>query len=162
MRKNSGLLDTLFGLLIMCVFTACMLLVLAGGARVYKNISAEMQEQYGSRTALSYIAAKVRSGDSEGGVSVGSLGDSSALMIFEQIDGERYVTYIYWYEGALWELFCGASDEFLPTDGQKLMELQSASFELKDDGSLLKIVCTQDNNSAEQFVHFRSGKAAQA
>ena len=51
MRKNAGLFDTLIGLLIMFIFTACILLVLAGGARVYKGISEELREQYSSDPA---------------------------------------------------------------------------------------------------------------
>jgi len=162
MRKNAGLFDTLIGLLIMFIFTACILLVLAGGARVYKGISEELREQYSSRTALSYITAKLRSSDFEGGVSAGEIGGCPALMMYEQIESELYVMYIYWYEGALWELFCGADDEFLPSDGQEIMELVSVSFEFREDSALIKIVCTQENNTAQQYVHIRSGKAERA
>ena len=77
----------LCSLLLLSAFAVSLMLVLALGALQYREISGVLDEQYGPRTAQSYIAAKVRRHDHTGGVTLGALGGCDALMLREEIEG---------------------------------------------------------------------------
>lgn len=160
MNKHAGIMDTMIVLALVCVFAVCALLVLASGARIYQEISGEMEQQYSQRTALSYIVTKVRHYDSAGAVELGTLSDTPALLMRESDEDGDYVTYLYWYEGSLWELFCYDGDEFLPNDGEELMELERLHFAL--EGELLEISCMAAGREDSQYVYLRCGEEGAA
>ena len=159
--KNSHTLDVVVGLLLFCVFTASMLLVLISGAKAYKNISNSMDEQYRERTCLNYIAAKVRHYNSEGCVCTGDLAGTSALEFREEFGEEEFVTYIYYYDGYIYELFTFADLEMFPEDGQKIISADSLTFTEEKDG-LIRICCEAEGRSAEVFISVlgEAGEAA--
>lgn len=150
MRRNAGIFDTLIGLLLMCVFSACALLVLASGARIYKEISDNLEGQYTGRTAVSYIATKLRSSQN---ARIGELGGQEALVMREEDEDGVFVTYIYMYDGSLCELYCYEGDDFLPSDGERLMKLDSVAF--STSGGLFTVEC----GDFTQSVYMRGGAA---
>lgn len=157
MRKSMGF-DTVAGLLLICVFAVCLFFALAAGAGIYKSISAVMEEQFTSRTACGYVASRLRQGDAEGAVSVGSLGEEEALIISEEIDGEAYRTYVYCHDGYIRELFCPASEELTPTDGLRVIPAESLSFSVS--GGLLRFVCVTSAGSETLFYFMKAGAGA--
>ena len=56
--------DLLFSLGLLCLFTISSLTVLLIGAHVYKQTALDMKTNYTTRTALTYVAEKVRQHDS--------------------------------------------------------------------------------------------------
>ena len=160
MNKHSGIMDTLIVLALVCVFAVCALLVLASGARIYQEISGEMEQQYTQRTALSYIVTKVRHYDAAGAVELGTLDGQPALLLRESDEDGDYITYLYWYEGSLWELFCYEGDEFLPSDGEELMALEGLQF--TREGDLLEISCLAGGRADMQRVYLRCGEEGAA
>lgn len=160
MRKNAALMDTLIVLALVCVFAVCALLVLASGARIYQEVSGELERQYTERTALSYVTSKVRHYDAAGGVTLGRLGDAPALLLLESDEEGDFVTYLYWDEGSLCELYCYAGDAFLPSDGEKLMALEEVSFSLQ--GRLLEIHCAAAGRESSARVYLRCGEGGAA
>ncbi len=160
MKKHAAIMDTLIVLSLVCVFAVCALLVLASGARIYQEISGEMEQQYTQRTALSYIVTKVRHYDAAGAVELGTLDTTPALLLRESDEEGDYVTYLYWYEGSLWELFCYEGEGFLPSDGEKLMALDSLQF--TREGDLLEISCVSSGIADRQRVYLRCGEEGAA
>lgn len=144
----------LCSLLLLGAFAVSLLLVLALGALQYREISGVLDEQYGPRTAQSYIAAKVRRHDHADGVALGSLGGCGALVLREEIEGWDYVTYIYCYDNGLYELFCEAGSGLLPEDGERLLDLDSLSFDLAD--GLLRVTCTDGGERYETCLALRA------
>ena len=160
MKQKSQLLDFVVGLLLFCLFTVSMLMVLISGANAYKNISAELDTQYGKRTCLSYIVTKVRHYDSvnEAGLSNVYISDFegvNALSLAEEIDGMLFVTFIYCYEGYLYELFAAHDSGLYPEDGLQVMPVDLLSFEMVMP-SLLKIDCVSGGLAGEQLVYLQS------
>ena len=73
MGSKSRLLETLPNFLLFFLFACCMFLVLLSGAKLYKNVSGVMEEQFSVNTCVSYVTAKVRHYDTIDSVSVGKI-----------------------------------------------------------------------------------------
>lgn len=141
----------------MLAFVASMLLVLATGAKIYRNITDRLDTQYSCRTALGYIAAKIRQGDLAGGVALGELAGLQSLVLTEQVDGALYLTYIYYYNGYLVELFCSAEAALPPESGEPLLPLDGLTF--SEDPALpglYLVTCQGRDESYSQQVYLRS------
>ena len=158
MGKQSRLLEILPNFLLFFLFTCCMFAVLLGGAKLYRNVSDVMEEQFTVTTCVSYVTAKARHYDVPGGVSLGEIGNTESLILKEESKGEEYLTYLYCADGNLMELFCGADMEAFPTDGQVIMPLGKMEFSMK--GNLISFTCEADGNSATGVVALQSGKGA--
>lgn len=147
-------------LLMFCIFTACLLLVLAFGAGAYRDIKQVGEERFSENTCLSYIATKVRHYDSAGAVRIGQIGDTEALQLRETIDGELYVTSLYCFDGHMMELFSQEGLEFTPQDGVAVLDVKSLDFGMTADG-LLQVNCTGASGKAAAVeLSLRSGEAA--
>ena len=147
-------------LLMFCAFTACLLLVLASGAGAYRDIKQVGEERFSENTCLSYIATKVRHYDSAEAVWIGKIGETKALQLRETIDGERYVTSLYCFEGHLMELFSQEGLTFFPQDGTPVLDVTSLDFGMTPDG-LLRVNCTGASGKAATVeLSLRSGEAA--
>lgn len=130
-RKPEKLqMESLLALLIFGVFSCCVALVLLAGARVYAGVHTRDQAAAARRTCVQYLTTRVR--QAPAGVVVTDLQGVDALLLPEEIDGQRYATWIYCHEGWLYELFGEASGAFSPRDGQRVMELQSLDLWLTD------------------------------
>lgn len=130
-RKTTKITD-LLTLLVFTLFALCVLLVLLSGARVYRNLVARGSESYEARTAVQYIATRVRQGETVG---VENFGGCDALVLREQINGRTYATRVYCHGGYLRELFSAEEARLAPEDGEKVIEAESVSFDL--EGRLL-------------------------
>lgn len=150
MGKHFRTLETIPSFLLLMLFLGCMLAVLLSGARVYQNISTNLEQQFGTTTCISYITAKARHYDTTDGISTEKLGDTEALAFWEIIDNEPYVTYLYCHEGSLKELFCAGSMDFDPQSGATIMPMEQLDFQLED--GLLTFSCTVDGHTAASSV----------
>ena len=157
-RTVSHKVDTVFTLILFGVFAVSVLLVLLAGAGVYQDIAARMERQYEERTCLSYLDAKVRHYDAAGQVVVEMLDECQALALYEEIEGVRYKTLIYCYDGYVRELFFEDGLAFQAEDGQRVLLAQDLSFRWAQT-NLLQIVCTTaGGEEAELMVYLHSGE----
>ena len=156
MKKRNVGFDVIAGLFLVCAFASSLFFTLAGGVRIYKDVSAVLASQYTSRTALGYITAKLHQSDAAGCVSLGVLGDVPAVVISETIDGEAYKTYVYCWEGYIMELFCPASEPLLPADGLRVIAAEKLDFFM--DGGFLRIDWVTESGAETGYVGLVSGK----
>lgn len=144
-------------LALFCVFAASVLLTLLLGIRAYSTVSSGADRTFDRRTALSYVAEKLRHADGDGGVSLGEFGGSPALIISEEYEGVEYETRIYIYEGVLRELFCEKGLELGPEAGNEIIPGSALRLDLRD-GGLLEIRFTDSQGRSERiFTALRSG-----
>ena len=122
--------DGLLALLLLGVFALCVLSVLLLGADVYHRLSDRDQDAYSRRTCAQYLTTKVRQSPDPQALSLSRFGDSDALVFTQEIDGRRYLTRVYCYDGWLRELFSAAEDSFSPEDGQQILEADDLSLSL--------------------------------
>lgn len=146
-HKKFSALSTVSALLVLAVFAVGILGVLLGGVSVYRRLTDRDQAVYDRRTAAQYLTTKLRQAPGSGAVSTGSFGDGDALVITEQWEGVSFVTRIYCHEGWLMELYSLAEGEFSPTDGQKIVPMDSLQAESRN--GLLELTLTQGEESRQ-------------
>lgn len=155
-KKSSHVFDSLFAFLLLIAFLMFSLLLSGVGSVIYQKGTDSLNENYTTRTALAYLQEKLRQHDEAGTLSETTVGDEPALALAETKDGVNYVTYIYYYDGALRELFTAASATPSPETGSKITQLSSFTFEEissppEDGGHLLRL-STTDHTGATQSV----------
>ena len=156
-KTNKSYTESLLVLLLFAVLAVCVVAVLLTGAGVYERLTERGQDAYHTRTIPQYVATKVRQADVNGAVSVGAFGGTESLELTEEIDGTRYITRIYCYNGYLRELFGTAAGEFSPEDGEIITEAEEMDFCL-EDGALSITVKQKDGAVTEQKLTLRSAK----
>lgn len=124
MRKHPSRITHLLTLLTLTVFSLYMLLVLLTGASFYKDLVQQGEASYARRTKLQYLTTRVRQAET---VKAGTFHGCNALILEETIQGERYITHIYCYDGWLRELYA-VSEAKLPIQaGTAILEAESLS-----------------------------------
>ena len=141
--KNTHSFDTIFVLLIFCLFTICSLFLVLIGANVYRGIVGQMDSNNETRASLSYVANKVHAADS-GETAVQTINGQQTLVITANYNGEEYHTYIYEYKGSLMELFTKAKNTFIPGDGDKITAI--SGFTMTQNNSNLNLSATSKDH----------------
>lgn len=160
MNRKRHQADSLFTFLLLLIF-ALFTLVLAGtGGAVYKNGVTHLNENYTSRTAIAYVSEKVRQHDSRNDVFLTSVEDLPALGLRDVFDGKAFLTYIYFYDGCLRELFVRENTAPMASSGTKIVELSSFTIEndgmngQTDTGSLFTVTAVSPEGDAlSLFIH---------
>lgn len=147
---NQHHMDSLLALVLFGLFAACILSVLLTGSEAYRRLTFRDQASYERRTCAQYIAIKVRQATSPDSISLSSFGDGDALVLTENIGGEPYVTRIYCDNGWIRELYSSADGEFVPDDGEKVLQAQALSLSL--EGDLLSVQITGDDGNSIAFI----------
>lgn len=128
---------TLFIMLLFLVFVLCALFTVLTGGKVYENISTRMEQTYTGSVALQYVANKVRQGDLAGQVSVKEMEDTQVLELIQEIEGERYLTWIYYRDGSIRELFTYEDSGLTLQDGLEILKCGGLSF--SKEGRLITV-----------------------
>ena len=135
MKKTGGQrIDTVFVLIIFCIFAISVLMVLMFGASIYQNLTGMIRDGQDERAVLSYIWTKAKNDDNEGRISVGYFHGLPTLFLDEEFDRVPYRTRIYYYDGWVHELFSETELDFYPVDGTRIIEVESLDFEELDHG----------------------------
>lgn len=160
--KRAGPWSALAVLVLFGVFAGCVLGVLLTGADAYQRLTGRGQESFDQRTAAQYLSTRVRQADTAGGVFVAPFSQTcgaDTLFLEETIDGERYLTRVYCWEGYLCELFGGAEEDFAPEDGEKVLALRNLSLTL--EGGILEAELTAPDGQVQRVqMYLRSGEGA--
>lgn len=158
-------LDGIFILLLFALFAGSLLLVLLTGAGSYKRVADRDAETYARSTCLQYIAAKVRHADQIGGVKLGSFTSPeepkadaiSTLYLIQEIDEVSYATRVYWYDGAVRELFSEMTLSMKPEDGNQVLDAKGLTFRVQD--GLLEVMSLDANGVEDRLLlSLRSGE----
>ena len=151
MKKTSSSysLDTVFVMTLFLIFALTVLSVLMSGANVYKNTVKTMNERYQSRTCISYISAKVRHSN-PGSVYITDFDGVKTLALSETANDSEYLTYIYYYDGYVKELYFEKGLDFTPSDGQDILKMNNLSF--ADEGKMIKVECTDTDNEVTSVL----------
>lgn len=125
-ENEHHMIDILFVLTLFGVFAISALTLVIMGAKIYKSTVDHMNVNYSSRTAYAYITQKIRQQDREDSVSVGTFDGCTAIIMEEEINDTLYCTYLYEYEGQLYELLTRADQSDMKAEfGSPIMEIQS-------------------------------------
>ena len=154
MRRGtrSQKIDTIFVLVIFCVFAISVLMVLTLGASIYQNVTEMTREGHDERLVLSYIWTKVKNDDDSGRIVLGDINGIPALCFDEEFGGVPYRTAIYHYNGWVYELFSEKDLGLAPENGVQILKIDNLRFEELDYG-IIKI----SSGSSNLLVSPRSG-----
>ncbi len=148
--------DIIFLLSLLCVFAVTAVFVVIFGADVYKGISQRMQDNGNMRSSITYLSEKVRQNDS-GGVRLGAVGQSDALILDRTEDGRDYCTWIYAADGWLYEAVVPAAGVVAPGDGQKVTQLALFELDVLDSGLIEITAAGADGEAVTSAVRPRCG-----
>jgi len=154
-------ISSLFPLLCFTVLAACIVIVLITGARLYSRSNTRDTEDYYHRTVTSYITTRVNQSRVAGDLFVGDFDDPTpkesgdTLYFIERFGEATYVTRLYCYDGALYELFSPMSIELDPESGESVLPLSDLKFILKD-GLLTANVGFDDGKSVTLRLSLRT------
>ncbi len=126
LKKKNSIIDVTLVLTLFMVFTLCSLLVIVLGARVYKSTVGNIEQSFSSRTALTFVTKKIRQSAGEE-IFLGVIEDTEAIIIREQIEEQDCITYLYYYDGYLYEQFALESANVSLESGQRLLSLEQFS-----------------------------------
>ena len=155
MRKTRA--ENLLVLALFGVFAACVLSVLLTGAGVYRRLTERDDAACDRRTALQYVAAKMRQADREGAVAAGRFAELDALILTEEIGEEAYETWVYCYDGYLRELFAERGADLAPEDGEKVLAADGFQVCLERE-DLLRLDILTGGRWETAALSLRSGK----
>ena len=158
-RSQSHVTDMLFTLGLFCVFAAAAFILVMIGIQVYQSTVSQMQDTYSTRTAISYVAEKVRQHDVAGGVELAELEGVPALELTDTINGEDYHTYIYSDGEYLCELTVRSGAEPSLSLGEQILPVQDFSIEDAGGGFLAFSAASSEGGSLRFLLHTRSGWA---
>lgn len=150
--------DALAALLLFGVFAACVLAVLLTGADAYRRLTQRDQAAFDRRAGAQYVVTKLRQADRAGNVAVKEIEGVRTLVL--DADTE-YITYIYQYDGWLWELYTWCGEPPVPGDGQQLVETEQVDWFL-EDGLLTIQITTELGEEDTLMLSLRSGEGVDA
>ncbi|HIQ75465.1 MAG TPA: DUF4860 domain-containing protein [Candidatus Cottocaccamicrobium excrementipullorum] len=153
-REQAGSVNLLFTMLLFLGFVLCALFTVLIGGKVYENINRRSQENFTGSVALQYVANKIRQGDLEGAVSVRRMEGVPVLELQYSADGGNYVSWIYWYEGSIRELFFDPADGLGLSDGLPVLECDGFWAEQSADGRRITI-CTEGEGGGKLTLSLR-------
>lgn len=151
-------MDGLAAMLLFGVFAVCVLTVLLTGADAYRRLTQRDREVFDRRSCVQYIATRVRQGDRLDNVAVTEIGGVQSLVLDAD---QEYVTYLYSYDGWLWELYTWAGEPPVPGDGQQLLETRQVDWSL-EEGLLTVRVTTAQGEEDTLRLSLRSGEGVAA
>lgn len=135
--NHGQLMNVLFTMLLFLVFVLCALFTVLIGGQVYENINVRSQENFTGSVALQYVANKVRQGDQEGAVRVITQDGTEVLEIASGLGD--YVSWIYYGDGAIRELFFDPADGLGLEDGLEILTCDGFSVSQSEDGRIIHI-----------------------
>lgn len=126
------------------------------GAQMYRNTVDHATKNNEERVLGAYVRSMVRAEDALDAVSIEDYDGVKVLAMHEDIDGEGYVTWLYEYDGQLYEQFTDADREFSPQGGTAICAAQR--FEPTLEGSLLTVRLANGSGAADTVrVNLRCG-----
>lgn len=151
-------IDTLAALLLFGVFAVSILAVLLTGAGAYRRLVRRDRADYARRTAVQYVATRVRQADSLDLIAVEDFQGVTALVLREE---GGYATRIYCHEGYIKELYAAEEDLLVPWDGEII--LAARGLDLSLDGGLLTVTAADEDGVESTLVlSLRSGEGGAA
>lgn len=159
-RKNeSHTTDLLFTLGLFCVFAASAFLLVMIGIRVYQSTVDHMQDTFSTRTAISYVAEKLRQHDRAGAVELTELEGRPALRLSDRVGEDDYDTYIYSDGEYLCELTVRRGTPLRTGMAEQILQVKDFTMEDAGGGFFAFSATGSDGGTVRFLLHLRSETA---
>ncbi len=158
-QKENHTTDLLFTLGLFCVFASSAFLLVMIGLRVYRSTAEDLEDTFSTRTAISYVAEKLRRHDVAGAVELTELEGTPALRLTDRVGEALYDTYIYSDGAWLCELTVRRGTDAALTMGEQIIEVQDFTIRDAGDGFLEFTAGDSAGGTMRFLTHLRSGAA---
>lgn len=162
LHPTSHRIETAFILALFTMFAATAFLVVLIGAKQYQSTADSMNKNYEIRTAASYLEEKARSNDNSGSIYVTELMGLPALAFQNVEDDITYITYIYYYDNYLRELFVSDSSVYSLESGQEIIEINGFDVEIIKPDLICATYIGTDNLSYPVYLHVHASGGKEA
>ncbi len=156
-QRTTHTADLLFTIGLFCVFAAAAFILVTIGVQAYRNTARHMQDTFSTRTALSYVAEKLRQHDTVGGAELGQIEDCPALLLYDRLGDDAYCTYIYSDGEALYELTVREGTDVTASMGSLIMEVRDFAITDAGSGFYEFSAADSDGHTVRYLAHLRSG-----
>ena len=156
-KRDKSIVDFVFILALFAAFMITALFVVLFGSKVYTKTVSDMDENFASRTALSYVTEKVRSHDYNGGAAImdideSSVNGNSVLALYTKAEGREYATYLFVKDGYLKEYTAPAENDFDYNQGTDILALQEFYANRVNDALYSFHVLDENGTETEFYV----------
>ena len=114
-----------FVFVLLGIFAVMSTLMVLLGAQMYRNTVDRATANNEGRVLSAYVRSMIRAEDGADDVAVEEYDGTPVLALKESIEGEDYVTWLYCYEGQLYEQYTSAGHDFEPGSGSAICPAQS-------------------------------------
>ena len=135
-----------FVFVLLGLFAVMSTLMVLLGAQMYRNTVDHAAHNNEDRVLGAYVRSMIRAGDSAGTIKIEDHDGVTALAMYDEFEGESYVTWLYCHEGRLYEQFTSRDDDFVPDSGTEICGAES--FEPEFEGDLLTVRMTDDEGQS--------------
>mgnify|MGYP004650273813 FL=1 len=156
LESHSRKFDSFIVLLLFFLFATTAFVLIIIGIKQYKLTVDTMNTNYEVRTATSYLTEKIRQHDTGLGITTTTLDNTPALMLSEDIDSNTYITYIYYYDGYLRELFLSSDAVFSVESGQPIIEIGGLDIAEVTVNSISISLTTTDGHKSSMYLSTKS------
>ena len=149
-------IDMVFILALLAVFGITSFFVIMIGAKQYQSIADEMSDNYENRTISSYLEEKINQSDHKGSCSIITLDSVDVLSLTQMINEKSYTTYIYSYDGYLWEITVTSDTAISLGSGQKIIETGPIAMTSLATNLYQFTITSTTGESYSQYVSFNA------
>ena len=110
-----------------------------------------MENNYDRRVTFSYLVTKIRQNDVGGNIYIADKDGMPMIAIKEFYDGDEFVTFIYYYEGAIREIFLdiGSVEEFDFDWGDEIIKAEGFEFYFNEDKEKIEMSLTNTDGQVQ-------------
>jgi len=164
--SSFSLIPVLFVLTLFLLLSALSISVILAGSTVYEKISDNMDNNYDRRVTFSYLATKIRQNDSAGKIYIEEKDGVNMIAIKESdpFFSDEYVTYIYYYDGYIREIYFelesnGKTVDFDLDWGEEIIKAEGFEFNFNDDNGKIEMKLTDSDGKIQSTnIFLRSRK----
>ncbi len=154
--KETWMVSLISMVFILGIFAVSALFLVNIGVQVYKNIVTANNDNFELRTSLSYVATKVRQADSAGMVELREMDGLRVLVLGEENEEGAFETYLYFWDGYLYEHFMEKGGFFEPGYGMETFEAASFWMEQTGEGQLYFKAENSAGDTQELYLTLRA------
>lgn len=147
--NHSHSMQGVFVFVLLGLFAVMSTLMVLMGAQMYRGTVADSGANNENRLLGAYVRSMVRAEEARDAVAIEDRDGMKVIALYEDIEGAHYVTWIYRYDGQLYEQFTEANYEFDPEVGMPICPINS--FDPDIENGLLTVRMT-DEKDAETIV----------
>lgn len=154
-QKQTHIVDIIFILALFGLFALSSLFLITAGAEIYHNTVNNMQANYELRTSTSYLSEKIRQSECSDLVQLKGV---DAIALYETVGQTDYVTYLYYYDGYLRELYVSSGTDLgdsMLMAGQKISELDSIRFWKSSPQMISADIVYKDKSTASLLLNIK-------